>query len=98
MTVQQSGTAPMRAAPSLSDRLGCVGHTESVASSGRGVQTFVNTFVNTGMRMPRRGRLVGGGYRLLAGRCLRSAAASGACTPTCGNHVGGTYTVGGLLT
>jgi len=94
VTVEQSGTAPMRAAPSLSDRLGCVGHTESIADARFGVHTSLWM----GGRPPRRERLVGGGYRLLAGRCLRSAAASGGCTPTCGNHVGGTYTVGGLLT
>ena len=95
MTVQQSGTAPMVAAPSLSDRLGCVGHTESIADARFGVHTSVNT----AGRRPRRERLVGDGDgHRLAGRSLCSAAASGACTPTCGNYVGGTYTVGGLLT
>jgi hypothetical protein len=93
VTVQQSGTAPMVAAPSLSDRLGCVGHTESIADARFGVHTSVNT----GGRPPRRERLVGGGYRLLAGRCLRSATSRGACTPTCGNYVGATYTLRALL-
>lgn len=93
MTVQQSGMPPFAAVAFLSDRVGWVGHGQSIASSERGVYTSVNT----GGRRPRRGRLVGGGSRLLAGRSLCSAAASGACTPTCGNYVGGTYTVRALL-
>jgi len=90
----QSGMPPFAAVASLTDHVVCVGHTESIADARFGVHTSLWM----GGRPPRRERLVGGGYRLLAGRCLRSAAASGACTPTCGNHVGGTYTVGGLLT
>jgi hypothetical protein len=91
----QSGTAPLPSAPSLTDRLGCVGHTESIADARFGVHTSLWM----GGRPPRRERLVGDDHdHRLAGRSLCSAAASGGCTPTCGNHVGGTYTVGGLLT
>ena len=90
----QSGMPPFAAVASLTDHVVCVGHTESIADARFGVHTSLWM----GGRPPRRERLVGGGYRLLAGRCLRSATSRGGCTPTCGNYVGATYTVGGLLT
>jgi hypothetical protein len=90
----QSGMPPFAAVASLTDHVVCVGHTESIADARFGVHTSVNT----AGRRPRRERLVGDGDgHRLAGRSLCSAAASGACTPTCGNYVGATYTVRALL-